>query len=450
MLPTRQRSLFLRIYLGCIAAYLVIGGAVVLFLQNGLSDRELRFLPLLVTQDLAARRDDPRSLAEQKAWLQKHSFAITVYDGDGSLIGSSVEPPLPGVPAALMPRLQATGRIAIDGQHVAFTELAADGRPHAIGVLRESKSLARKIVERMLLWFVGYLIFAALLARSLVKPLQHLVNTAQRFGRGDLGARAALRRSDEIGAVGRAFDEMADRVKGLIAAQQELMANVSHELQTPLARIHVALEHIAVKGTAKAAELLPEIELDLAELQRLFDDVMMVARFDLSKSHTQAVQTPLRIETISVSLLLQTVVSRFRSEHPTHHLMVDVQPGLPDIPADRVLLRRAVENLTQNARKYSEPGSTVRISATFRNGTVTIEVTDSGIGIDAADLEQVFMPFFRSDRSRARQTGGVGLGLALVRRVIEAHGGTVQLTSALGRGTTAVIMLPTNQAAGFR
>ena len=443
MRPLHSRSLFLRIYLGCIVAYLAIGGAVVLFLQDGLSGRELRFLPLLVTRDLAARRADPRSLAEEQAWLRKYPFPISVYDDKGSLIASTVEPPLPAVPPALVERLRTTGKVSFDADHVAFAEIAERGRPLAIGVLRERKSLARKIVERMLAWFVGYLIFAALFARSLVKPLQHLVSTAQRFGTGDLGARAGLHRSDEIGAVGRAFDEMADRVNALIAAQQELMANVSHELQTPLARIHVALEHIAVKGTEKAAELLPEIEMDLSELQRLFDDVMMVARFDLSKSHAQAVQTPLRIEVVSVDLLLQKVAARFRGEHPSHPLIVDVQPGLPDVRADRVLLRRAIENLTENARKYSEPGSTVRINATARIGILTIEVTDTGIGIDAADLKQVFTPFFRSDRSRARQTGGVGLGLALVRRVVEAHGGTVQLTSAPARGTTAVITLPT-------
>lgn len=440
----RRGRLFLRIYLGCIAAYLAIGIAVVIFLQEGLSDREIGFVPRLVIRDLVARRDHPKSLAEEQAWLQKVPFPITVYDGEGGLIASTVEPPLPRVPAALLGRLRATGKVSFDAKHVAFAEIAAD-RSLAIGVLRENKSLARKIIERMLVWFVGYLIFAALFARYLVKPLQHLVSTAQRFGRGDLGARARLTRSDEIGEVGRAFDEMAERVKGLIAAQQELMANVSHELQTPLARIHVALEHIAVKGTEKAAELLPEIEMDLSELQRLFDDVMMVARFDLSKSHAQAVQTPLRIETTSVERLLQKVAARFRSEHPTHPLVLEVAPGLPEIPADSVLLRRAIENLTENARKYSEPGSPVRITAAARTGAVTLEVADSGIGIDAADLDQVFTPFFRSDRSRARQTGGVGLGLALVRRVIEAHGGTVRLTSAPGRGTTAVITLPTER-----
>jgi signal transduction histidine kinase len=301
----------------------------------------------------------------------------------------------------------------------------------------------------MLVWLLGYLVFAALFARHLVKPLQHLVRTAQRFGRGELSARSRLTRNDEIGEVGRAFDEMADRVKLLIAAQQELMANVSHELQTPLARIHVALEHIAVRGPDKAAELLPEIEMDLAELQRLFDDVMMVARFDLSRSYEHAVRTPLRVETISVEKLLHKAAARFRSEHPSHDLLLDIPPGLPELPADSVLLRRVIENLLANARKYSEPGSTIRLAAAAHPGAVTIEVADNGIGIDAADLGQVFTPFFRSDRSRARQTGGVGLGLALARRVMEAHGGTIELTSAPGQGTTAAITLPTAPVANF-
>jgi signal transduction histidine kinase len=113
---------------------------------------------------------------------------------------------------------------------------------------------------------------------------------------------------------------------------------------------------------------------------------------------------------------------------------------------DSVLLRRAIYNLLDNARKYSEPGSTIRVSASARERGVTIAVADSGIGIDDADLKQVFTPFFRSDRSRARQTGGFGLGLALARRVVEAHGGMIEIMSSIGRGTTVVIKLPTKPA----
>ncbi len=139
---------------------------------------------------------------------------------------------------------------------------------------------------------------------------------------------------------------------------------------------------------------------------------------------------------------MEKAAARFRSQHKTHELCTQVEASLPTLQADSVLLRRVIENLLDNARKYSEPGSPIRMTATQETGEVLITVTDLGIGLEEADLKQVFTPFFRSDRSRSRATGGVGLGLVLARRVIEAHGGTIELISTPGRGTTVRLTLP--------
>jgi two-component system, OmpR family, sensor kinase len=112
------------------------------------------------------------------------------------------------------------------------------------------------------------------------------------------------------------------------------------------------------------------------------------------------------------------------------------------LTADRSLLRRAIDNLLDNAQKYSDPDAPVRLCTRVENGAAVIEVEDSGAGISEQDLPNLFRPFFRGDRSRTRATGGVGLGLALARRIVEAHGGRLEIASRVGEGTTARIALP--------
>jgi signal transduction histidine kinase len=169
---------------------------------------------------------------------------------------------------------------------------------------------------------------------------------------------------------------------------------------------------------------------------------MTVAKLHLSRSGGRASVVPLRLEVSSIESLIEEAVARFRSQHPTRELAVEIDPGLPDLFADSVLLRRVVDNLLENARKFSDHDTKIRLSARATKAGVTIAIADEGIGIDEADVEKVFTPFFRSDKSRSRSTGGMGLGLALARRVVEAHEGTIEITSKSGRGTTVTLALP--------
>jgi len=156
-----------------------------------------------------------------------------------------------------------------------------------------------------------------------------------------------------------------------------------------------------------------------------------------------AIRSP---DAVTIDELIQAAVSRFRAQCQTHQIVAEVSPVLPAASADRVLMRRVVENLLDNARKYSDAGTTIRIRASGTKNGVRVAVADDGTGIDAADLKKVFTPFFRSDKSRSRSTGGVGLGLALARRVVEAHGGTIEIASTPGAGTTVTLVLPAQAA----
>jgi two-component system, OmpR family, sensor kinase len=235
---------------------------------------------------------------------------------------------------------------------------------------------------------------------------------------------------------------MAERLTHLLRSQKELLANVSHELRTPLSRIRVALDLANEGDAALARESLADIAEDLSELERLVSDVLTAARLDLATEPTPGATPPLRRELVEAQTLVDKAAARFRSAHPAHRLEVRVDGTLPLLEADPVLLRRALDNLLDNAGKYSEPQTTVRLLARPLEHGLQVEVRDEGIGIDANDLPHLFTPFFRSDRSRARKTGGVGLGLALARRIVVAHGGTLTVESQPGQGTTAQVTLP--------
>jgi len=290
------------------------------------------------------------------------------------------------------------------------------------------------------------LVFLALgsipLARQITSPLEKLTRTVEQFGEGDLSARAGIARRDEVGDLARAFDAMAARLERLVRAEKEFLANVSHELRTPLARVRVALEIAAEGDDAKARACLKEIAADLTELERLVGDVLTAARLDLARGRAGSPDTPLRRETVRLEDLVAGSRTRFQSEHPGRRLQVELGPGLPALSADLPLLRRAVDNLLDNACTYSDADQPIVLAVRPVAAGVEIAVRDRGIGIDPADQARLFTPFFRADRSRARDTGGVGLGLVLSRGIVEAHGGTLVVESRPREGTTFTIRLP--------
>ena len=278
-------------------------------------------------------------------------------------------------------------------------------------------------------------------ARTIVRPLARLAAAADAFGRGDLRARVGMTRSDELGDVATAFDSMADNIVALRSAEKELLANVSHELRTPLARIRVALD-LASEGAQLERESLSDVARDLAELERIVGDVLATARLTTLDVEPRGAW-PLRLEPTDVPRIVDAAAVRFRAVHPARPLSVGTAAHLPVIIADGALLRRVLENLLDNAEKYTDDGSApIAITAAADDEWVSLEVSDSGIGIATEDLTRVFEPFFRSDRSRSRATGGLGLGLALARRIVEAHGGTVRVSSRLGHGTRVQVSLP--------
>ena len=298
----------------------------------------------------------------------------------------------------------------------------------------------------VLTMFSGLLVLgvgAYLTARWIARPLSRLSLVARSLGQGDLRARSELTRNDEVGEVARAFDEMAERIQRLLQAEKELLANVAHELRTPLARIRVALE-IAGEGDAETARAsLSEIAVDLSELEALINDVLTAARFELVDGAAPSSGFALHLQEIAPHTVAERSAELFRGRHPNRPFSSHFGAGLGVIDADPMLLRRVLDNLLENAHKYSpEPASEISLTVSEQGKRACFEVRDHGMGISSEDLPRVFTAFFRGERSRSRGTGGVGLGLTLAKRIVEAHGGTIELESAVGEGTTFRAFLP--------
>jgi two-component system, OmpR family, sensor kinase len=284
------------------------------------------------------------------------------------------------------------------------------------------------------LLLVGLASFLA--ARTLSQPLTLLSRAARKVGDGHFETRVNLNRNDELGEVGRAFDEMTARVERWIHTERELMANVSHELRTPLSRIRVAVEMAEEGDLEQSRRSLATVGEDLRELDELIENLLTAGRLDLAKErHVQ------NFSRLSMTALLEQTLFRFRQAHPTRTLQQELPDDGPFLNGDAALLKRAINNLLANAHHYSEPGEEISVRGSQVGDTFVLQISDKGVGISAADLPRLFTPFFRADSSRNRQTGGVGLGLLLTKRIVEAHQGEISVESQVGMGTVVTVKL---------
>lgn len=280
---------------------------------------------------------------------------------------------------------------------------------------------------------------AWLTARWIVRPIEQLTKSVRALGNGDLHARSRVARADEIGELGRRFDDMAGRIEKLLVTEKELLANVAHELRTPLARIGVALDLASEGNSERARASLAEIAVDVAELELIVDDTLTALRCSIAGDAA----LPLRRSLVEPSTIVHAAAERMRARHGERPLEVAIDAALPMIDVDPVLFRRVVDNLLENAHKYTpDRDAPIRLTVSRIDDGVVFEISDRGIGLSEAELPRVFDPFWRSERSRSRATGGVGLGLTMVKRIVDAHGVGIAVTSDVGHGTTARISVP--------
>jgi len=287
-------------------------------------------------------------------------------------------------------------------------------------------------VVGMVLAAVLAIAFAGWGLRRIVMPLDDLVEAADRLAQGDYSVRVRERGSRAVGSLARAFNNMAARLDSVQSDRRNLLADVTHEMRTPLTVIQGNLEGM-LDGVYPANETNLRLLLDeTALLSRVIDDLRTLA---LAESGALA----LRPAPTDMDALLHEAIAPFQGQAASQGvgLSVDVAAGTPAASLDAGRIRQVLTNLLANALRYTRAGGSVRLSGSQRDGSVIVEVQDTGAGIPPEDLPHVFERFYRSTDS-----GGMGLGLAIARDLVEAHGGRLTASSEPGRGTTMRMELP--------
>ena len=281
------------------------------------------------------------------------------------------------------------------------------------------------------------LIMARWLARGMTQPLRDMAEAARRMQTGDYSTRIHTTTRDEVGQLAAAFNRMSQELDNLEASRRDLVANVSHELKTPITAIRAHLENL-LDGVEEPNPETVQIMLTQSErLGRLVEQLL-----DLSK--LESGEVPLRREPVALAPLVSRVMSEIEVARSDRDVDVhsDLPEDLPAIEADPERVHQVIFNLVDNAVRFTPGGGEVRIEAHRHNGAVEVSVADTGVGIPAESLPRLFERFYRVDHARAREDGGTGIGLAIARSVVEAHGGTIRAESDPGQGSVFTFDLP--------
>ena len=403
MLSLYLRHLYVRIWLA------VVAGVVVLTLTAG----------WLVRISAESERDRINALPRE----------VIVRDTENNVIGTG----------------QATRS---RGQGLEFELTLSDGRALSLEVnRREPDAIAKEGRSPPPPWrtpfgFVWMIVLVGVsvalgvypIVRRLTKRLESLQRSVQRWGEGDLSVRVVEEGQDEVSDLARRFNAAAARIEQLVRSHKSLLANASHELRSPLTRIRMGLE---LMGDTPSPKSRQEIARDIGELNQLIDEILLSSRLDASEADMGI------IETVDLMGLAAEECAQVGAELD---LVEGIDSNALTVQGVPRLLRRAIRNLLENARRYGAGEIAVELATTSAaaGSFATVRVNDRGPGVPVDLRERIFEPFYRLPGASERE-GGVGLGLALVKSIVERHGGTVRCEDRPGGGASFVIALP-NQA----
>jgi signal transduction histidine kinase len=292
------------------------------------------------------------------------------------------------------------------------------------------------------------LLFARWFARGMTQPLRDMAGAARRMEVGNYEVRVETRSRDEVGQLAHAFNRMSGELARLEESRRDLVANVSHELKTPIAAIRAHLENLLDGVEQPDRDTLGVMLAQAERLGRLVEQLL-----DLSK--LESGEVPLQRADVPLEPLVRQVVSEIEVASAGKDVRIEheIPQDLPMLDADAERVHQVLFNLVDNAVRFVPAGGEVTIAAQRHNGSVEISVADNGVGITREHLPRLFERFYRADTARARGDGGTGIGLAIARSVVEAHGGTIRAESEPGIGSVFSFDLPTSgdpseQAAG--
>ncbi len=428
------RSLFTKILVWFLAAFIATLGALIFLTAityDAYSSRQAPFSMLLNLELTEAREawltGGPQQLRETLRRFREVSGASQAMLTDGKgidlLTGESY--------ARLLPDAEAFLHSPFSLRSHAFGRKSADGR-FALILIRPNWYFWF-LQPAHLLVLALVVLFCYALAISLTAPLRDLRSAMERFGRGELSARAPESRHDELGDLAASFNRMADHIQTLLAAERRLMFDISHELRSPLARLSVAVE---LARTSESGSLsLDRIQREADRLNQLIREMLEVTRIEGEPSR-------LKLEPLRLDELVQTLAGdcSIEAEAKGCKLALASLPAVT-VRGDPELLRRAIENVMRNAIRYAPAGSKIEISLEEAECCALVRVRDYGPGVPEEALPQLGNSFYRVEQDRNRQSGGVGLGLSIARRAVELHKGRLRAFNA-SPGLMIEVLLP--------
>jgi signal transduction histidine kinase len=284
------------------------------------------------------------------------------------------------------------------------------------------------------------LIIGLLLMRRVINPLSEVIAAAQAVSQGDLSARVPVEaRNDDLSALSMHFNHMADELERSDRQRRNLLADIAHELRTPITILRGRLEGI-LDGVypADEANIAPALE-ETYLLERLVEDLRLLAL-------AEANQLRFELKPVKLGELGDTLLGLFSAQAAEKNvsLRLSSEPGLPEVMVDPQRFQQVVGNLIDNALRYAPAGTTIDLTIRRTNGFIELSVADEGTGIPQDELEHVFDRFWRGEKSRARSTGGAGLGLSIARQLVEAQGGKISARNRSPEGFEVLITLPVN------
>lgn len=361
-----------------------------------------------------ANADNDTQQEALERWRTRMRADLTLYSAQREPI-ASVGRPLP----PLDPAQVASGWL--DGGPPVFAVKLPDDR-WLVGQLRGRRGPPINLFAALAMICLATGIGAYPIVRRLTRRLERLQTSVEALGAGQLSTRIPVEGRDEVAHLAASFNRSAARIEELVNAQKALLANASHELRSPLARIRMALE---LTSTSVEPAMRDELTRNIGELDQLIDEILLASRLDATA------ETPSAFEPIDLTALVAEECARVDATLDAEAI---------EVSGDGKLLRRLVRNLLENARRYGG-GTPITASLETAGDKVSLQICDDGPGVPPAEREKIFEPFYRLPGASERE-GGVGLGLALVRQIARRHGGDVVCADRNGRGSCFIVTLP--------
>jgi signal transduction histidine kinase len=369
---------------------------------------------------------------------------VVVADSRSELIGQSYTRKDAGMPLyisvlglnSLLPPVSSATQAAPNST-ILFGNLYIDVPGPSLLALYLSSAINRFLIFGALLAIGIALILTFVISQRVTSPIRALTATARKLGKGDFSQRVSVSSRGEVGELAYTFNSMADDLERNEKLRRDMVADVAHELRTPLSNIAGYLEAIRDDVIKPDKATIASLSEETALLSRLVQDLQELALADAGE--LKLVRQP---ESVSELIDRSVIAVQMAAGEKGVSIKTGVSADLPAVNIDGYRISEVLHNLFTNAIRHTPAGGEITIQAELSGQFVQITVNDNGEGIPAADLPYVFERFYRVDKSRNRNGGGSGLGLTIAKRLVEAHGGTIGVQSELGRGSRFFFTLP--------